>query len=220
MNIEPGWSLDAARVEVWSLVLDEADEDASLLGVLDAAEQEQAARMRAGAVRKHFIKARAALRCLLARYLGVLPSELALHLNAFGKPRLDGSALRFNLSHTRGLALYAMTCGREVGVDVEWIDAAVDWRPVAPTVFTPDEIAALASRSDFFTAWARKEALLKGLGTGFGAPEAPSSAEGWTVRDLDVGSDCKAALAVHGSAAFQIVQRSLDADLLFRLQQP
>lgn len=219
MNIEPGWVLDAARVEVWSLAFDE-DEDASLFAVLDVAEQAQAMRMRAGAVRHNFIKARTALRCLLARYLGILPSQVVLHLNAYGKPSLAGGALRFNLSHTRGLALYAITRDRELGVDVEWMDAAIDWQAVAPTVFTAGEIHQLANRSDFFTAWARKEALLKGLGTGFGTPDAPSSAEGWTIRDLEVGSDCKAALAVHGSAAFQIIQRPLDADLLFRLQQP
>ncbi len=219
MNIEPGWVLDAARVEVWSLALDE-HEDPSLLGVLDAAEQNQAARMRAGAVRSHFVKARAALRCLLARYLGILPSQVVLQLNAYGKPRLEAGTLRFNLSHTRSVALYAITCDREVGIDVEWMDAAVDWRAVAPTVFTAPEIERLVNRADFFTAWTRKEALLKGLGTGFGTPCAPSSAQGWTIRDLDVGSDCKAALAVHGSVALQIVQRPLGADLLFRLRQP
>ena len=227
MSPEPDWRLDAACVDVWSLSFDDAAVSAAA-SVLIAAELEQASRMRAGEVRDSFIKARAALRCLLARYLDISPLQVPLTWNQHGKPMLSAEAsLRFNLTHTRGLAMYAVAFEREVGIDAEWMDAAVDWRAVAPTVFSAHEVATLMrtpepqQRPAFFTAWTRKEALLKGMGTGFGTSEDPQDADAWTLLELGVGAEYKAALAVHGEGtSFQHVQRRLDADLLVRLQRP
>jgi 4'-phosphopantetheinyl transferase len=61
------------------------------------------------------------LRMILANYTGVQPSKLAFTHSRFGKPALDRNVynLRFSSSHSGELAVYAVSRGRVVGVDIE-----------------------------------------------------------------------------------------------------
>jgi 4'-phosphopantetheinyl transferase len=74
---------------------------------------------------RRYIVARGALRLILARYLAISPARVAFHYGLHGKPSLvspsPGGALEFNLSHTDDIALYAVTRGIPLGVDVEGI---------------------------------------------------------------------------------------------------
>ncbi|MDQ3919950.1 MAG: hypothetical protein M3348_15905 [Acidobacteriota bacterium] len=74
---------------------------------------------------ERFVAARAALRDALSRYVGVAPRPLCFSCDNYGKPSLRDEAgrarLRFNASHSNGLALYAVTPGRQVGVDLEFV---------------------------------------------------------------------------------------------------
>src|SRR5256885_2004639 len=65
--------------------------------------------------------ARAVLIRLLAAYLKIEPTAVSFEIGPHGKPALAAKAtdLLFNMSHTRGLALYAFARGSEVGIDVE-----------------------------------------------------------------------------------------------------
>ena len=67
--------------------------------------------------------ARAVLGMILGRYLQFEPHRVQLIYGPHGKPNLaerrGDEELRFNLSHSPKLALYALTRGREVGVDRE-----------------------------------------------------------------------------------------------------
>src|SRR5207248_9160821 len=73
--------------------------------------------------RNRFIVARALLRQLLAARLGVRPEAVELASGARGKPALAGrfatSDLRFNVSHCKDVAVYALSSAREGGVRVE-----------------------------------------------------------------------------------------------------
>src|ERR1700689_5130062 len=96
------------------------------LGMVPGArERERASRMRDVHRRELWIRSRGILRTLLARYLDADPLELRFALGAHGKPALetvrgdDRGDIRFNLSHSGTLALYAVSAGREVGIDVE-----------------------------------------------------------------------------------------------------
>src|SRR5438477_256189 len=72
-----------------------------------------------------FIIARGVLRILLGRYLDVAPTAVRFRYNPFGKPALaqdsGADALHFNVSHTDGVALYAVARRRRVGLDLERI---------------------------------------------------------------------------------------------------
>jgi 4'-phosphopantetheinyl transferase len=119
---------------------------------------------------------RAWLRRVLGGYLGRPAREVALTVDAHGKPRLCAArhpaGPRFSLSHCGDAALLAVSARAEVGVDVEAPLAEHAWPAVARRCCTPGEWDALrelpaAARSRAFAEiWTRKEALAKALGTG------------------------------------------------------
>jgi 4'-phosphopantetheinyl transferase len=125
-----------------------------------------------------------------------------------GKPYLaepSGLDLRFNLSHTDGLALVALARGREVGVDVEAARSGRRAQGIADRWFTEAEAEQIRTAADpdaaFYRLWARKEAYLKATAEGYRgglgsfealAPERP----GWEFHDVDAGAGYAAALAV------------------------
>ena len=145
-----------------------------------------------------------------------------------GKPELasDGgeTGLRFNVSHSHGLALYAITRHREIGVDVERIRPEVASETIAEHFFSPREVAVLRAlpatlqATAFFACWTRKEAYIKARGDGLSlpldqfavslAPGEPAAllytawdaqeAARWALHDLASGPGYRAAVAVTG----------------------
>jgi 4'-phosphopantetheinyl transferase len=109
------------------------------------------------------------------------------------------------------VALYATSWRMEVGVDVEAIRASTDIHGMAARFMSPAEQRALASlptvrrRQAFFQCWARKEAYLKGIGTGLNSPlhnldiwdatDRPATVSGWSVHQVDLGPGFAAAVA-------------------------
>ena len=83
-------------------------------------------------------------------------------------------SLQFNVSHTSGMALLAVTLQHAVGIDVEWTDRKVQDRDIAQRYFSARESAYLASQTpsertaQFFSFWTCKEAYLKMQGKGIG----------------------------------------------------
>src|SRR5947207_14856912 len=77
------------EVDVWRGELDVVSERVEdLRSVLATDERERAARFYFEKDRSAWIVARATLRLLLSRYIGVAPQDLAFHLNEYGKPSL------------------------------------------------------------------------------------------------------------------------------------
>jgi len=136
--------------------------------------------------------ARAAMRDILTRYTSA-PIELALHEK--GKPYLPSAPeLRFNLSHSHGIALVAVALDVEVGVDVEKLRPLPEFAAIAERFFPPNEPVP-ADEVDFFRVWTRIEAVLKGRGVGLlGAGDDPDG--DWTVLEIDAGDEYRAAVAV------------------------
>src|SRR5256714_15245064 len=89
--------------------------------LLSDGERERARRFAFDVDRSRFIVARALLRQLLAARLGVRPEAVELASGKRGKPALAGrfatSDLRFNVSHCKDVAVYALSSGREGGGD-------------------------------------------------------------------------------------------------------
>ena len=176
--------------------------------------------------RDYFIAARGVLRTILGRYLGVDPGQVHFRYNSYGKPSLDHppgeDALNFNLSHSAGLALYAFTCARRVGIDLEYMRADVDYEQLARRNFSLYEKAVFQAlppeqkRQAFFNCWTRKEAYVKARGEGLsialeqfdvslkpgeparllGSREDPGETAQWSLQELAPGSGYAAALAV------------------------
>lgn len=164
-----------AEFHVWRVPLTAAPETViRARDVLNDEERRRADRLIADAPRRRFTLARAGLRRILARYLVVEPHALRFDAGPHGKPYIAGADVRFNLSHSGDWALVALARNREVGIDIERIDASRATLAIAARFFSPHEQAALARATDpvaaFFRCWSRKEAVIKALGEGLACP--------------------------------------------------
>jgi 4'-phosphopantetheinyl transferase len=166
-------------IDIWTAPLSASAREFDRLSVLlSPDERARQARLLAGPVRDRFTVARATLRRLVGRYLGVDPAVIQFTYGARGKPALAGMAedLRFNLAHSEDLALYAFAARQEVGVDVERVREIPDMERIARRFFAPDEHAALEALPTrdrvraFYLAWTRKEAYVKAVGDGLQTP--------------------------------------------------
>ncbi len=226
----PNITLSDDEVHVWRASLEApASELQNLRKILADDEVRRADRFRFPKDRHHYTVARAVLRILLGRYLNLNPEEIRFEYNAYGKPDLDSTAgddaLKFNLSHSGKLVLYAFTRHREVGIDIEWILRRLDQTEgIAERYFSARENAALRplpehlKQEAFFNCWTRKEAYIKARGKGLSLPldqfdvtlrpgepaelletrDDPQHAARWTMQKLMPGPDYIAALVVEG----------------------
>jgi 4'-phosphopantetheinyl transferase len=205
------------EVHVWRAALDRpAAVVGALWASLDDDERDRAERLRRPPARDRFVVAHGLLRIILARYLAIAPAAVRFSYGVSGKPGLAGdTALRFNLSHSGPLALYAVASTRDVGIDVERIRSDVDAAALTRRFFTPREAAALAHLPAaarlpaFFTGWTRKEAVVKAGGEGLARSLAEvdvgdaTEVDGpdgrrWRLEDLTPAPGYAAALAVEG----------------------
>lgn len=179
-SLPSSFQLASDEVHSWCAGLDvPADTSARLYATLAPDERNRGARFRLERDRQRFIAARGVLRDLLGRYLQTHPGRIRFVYNAFGKPDLSpefGSRLKFNLSHSAGLALIATAADSNVGVDLECIRAQCDYAEIARRFFSTveiDQLHALPSHlyaEAFFNCWTKKEAYLKARGEGLSIP--------------------------------------------------
>jgi 4'-phosphopantetheinyl transferase len=148
------------------------NESPDLRSHLTEEEQARAMRFRLERVRDQFIAARGRLRGLLGSYLDLTPRSVPVMYADGGKPYLPADyGLHFNVSHTEGLAVYALSRAR-VGVDVERERTFPDAEALVSRFFSRRECAEFQSLAPecrsaaFLRAWTRKEAVLKAIGRG------------------------------------------------------
>ena len=223
--------LMSGEVHVWRASLEQPPRCLErLLGTFATDEKDRADRFHFDRDRHRFIAARGILRAILGGYLNMEPGELRFCYSDHGKPSLvreiAGDQLRFNVSHSHELALFAMAEGRDLGVDLEWIRPDVADEKIAERFFSAEEVDVLRRlpleiQSDaFFNCWTRKEAYIKAIGEGLsmplsrfvvslapGEPPALLSANGspnddevsrWSFRELFPGTGYKGAVVAEG----------------------
>jgi 4'-phosphopantetheinyl transferase len=204
----------------------DADELRACWAVLDEADRARADRFRFARDRRRFVVRRAKLRRLLAAHVGVGAADLRFEQNRFGKPRLSGGP-HFTLSYSGERMMMAVS-DVEVGCDVERIDPALDWSPLAASLFAGSERACLAAltetaaRTAFFHCWARKEAFVKALGLGLSHPLEAfavsvsidaallAGGNGWAIAAAEAGAGYAAAV-VAADDGRPLVIRSSDS---------
>lgn len=218
--------LERGEVQLWFARLDRTPARlARMRTILNPDEAARADRFLMDVHRNRFVAARALLRDLLAGYLAEPPGAIRFAYNEWGKPALArGFAapdVRFNLSHSQDLALYAFALEREVGVDLELIRGDFANERIAENFFSPAEVAALRAlprehqARGFFNCWTRKEAYVKARGQGlsidlksFDVSLAPDEearflrgegCAGWSLASLAPGSGWVAAVVAQGT---------------------
>jgi 4'-phosphopantetheinyl transferase len=223
-------ALGPGEVHVWRATL--AHPPARLdafLATLAPEERAQAARFRFPVHRDRFVAGRGIQREILGRYLGIPPAALRFRATSHGKPLLDPPPaafdLRFNVSNAGDVALYALSVGRELGVDVEAHRPMPDALAIAERFFSAPENAVFGAldagerEAAFFRCWTRKEAFVKAVGEGLSMPldcfdvafapgeEArilhtrgdPAHAGRWSMRAVEPGDGFSGALVVEGT---------------------
>jgi 4'-phosphopantetheinyl transferase len=176
-----GGELGAGEAHVWRASLNQnAKIIANLAALLSEDEYKRAMRYRRPVDRDRFIAGRGILRKIISAYLALAPGELRFTYNEYGRPTVSDDqnnvALNFNLSHSAELALYAITRGRVVGIDIEYIREDFATLEIAEQFFSTNEVAALKSLPTdqrtigFFNCWSRKEAFIKAKGMGVSYP--------------------------------------------------
>src|SRR3989442_1734328 len=172
-DVNPGMSGEFIEIVVTRLDVG-PDAVRAAAELLPDGERQRATRFAFDRDRCRFVVARSRLRQLLGERLEVGPDGLELAYGVRGKPGLAGrfadSDLRFNLSHCDDVAVYALSHGREVGIDVEAVRVVPDADAIAACMFSRAEnevYRALDARDKpvgFFNCWTRKEAFIKALG--------------------------------------------------------
>lgn len=171
------FQLPKGEVHVWSVPY-EGIEEATLKrfreifpeGLLKRGE-----RLKFADHRKAFWASQGALRFLLAAYLQKDPSSVQIERHPKGKPFSgDDPSLRFNMSDTGGLAIYAFARDSELGVDVEAIRPLKDLEGMIRKNFNLSEREFIGNGKDkldrFFRFWTFKESYLKAIGEGMRLP--------------------------------------------------
>lgn len=235
-NVDETWlpppqalSLSEQEIHVWRAPLQlKPKRIEALRCTLTRDELARAGRFHFPIHRTGFIAARGVLRAILSRYVGVEPGQLRFSYNAWGKPALDHpfgeSGIHFSVSHSVGLALFALRRGKLVGVDLEQVCPHFEWKPIAERYFSVEENAALDALPvdhrphAFFLSWTQKEAFLKARGEGLSFPldqvetplwtgvptgirnkqDDPESSLDWSVQALHPAPDYLASIVAEG----------------------
>ncbi|MBT4097330.1 MAG: 4'-phosphopantetheinyl transferase superfamily protein [Gemmatimonadetes bacterium] len=212
-------------VHLWRVDLDTCEAaEKRCRSVLAADEHARADRFRASRQSRRFAVTRGTLRHILSGYLHTTPKQLRFAYGTHGKPYLESpqADVRFNVSHSGGVALMAFARVRDLGVDVERTMRDVGWEQVAERFFADSELDQLRAlpgdqrRSGFFRCWTSKEAYMKATGRGITLglgnfivrvdPALPaellSTAEGgagdWWLTQVEPGAGMAGALCVAG----------------------
>jgi 4'-phosphopantetheinyl transferase len=229
--------MQSEQVALWWIEVDvpESATMAAWATALDEDERARAGRLRIVADRHSYVAGHALVRALLGT-LGNRPAHHWRFMHGpFGKPEVDPALdrdLRFNLSHTRGLAVAACCRGHAVGVDAEAATDRQGMLGIADDLFASDEVRWLGrlpqpERLDaFLRLWTLKEAWAKATGDGLRTELASVrfTLDPLTVQFRNAGDERSwhfsemrptprhvVAVAVHGAAAnrLRIVPRAV-----------
>jgi 4'-phosphopantetheinyl transferase len=212
------------EVHLWCVAVPpNSQQSIDRLGLLESflspQEKIRRAKYRFAHLQQRYLVAHGVLRELLGKYLSINPQSIVLSKNQFGKLYGENvGAIKFNLSHSRDLVLFAFTLKREIGVDIEYVRKNFAFAKIAKRFFSPQEANDLLAlprsqqRRAFFNCWVRKEAFLKALGVGL-SHELDKFSVGMV--DFDRGEDkVRVALQSHGydTSAWMLYGLKFDLD--------
>lgn len=181
MTERPRLAADEARLHY---VLQNRVDDPALAQacrrLLSPEEESRLARLAFEERRREYLAARAVCRSVLSLYADVRPERWRFIENEHGRPEIvpiEGApALRFSLTHTRGLIACLVTAGPDAGVDAEDEARTAETAEIAKKFFSSSEardlesLPAVSRRRRFFEYWTLKEAYVKARGLGLSLP--------------------------------------------------
>ncbi len=221
--------LDVGFIDVWLTRIDLSDEEIKkYVETLSEDEKVRAAKFSVPYKYDEYVVSRGLLRKALSHVLKQDPLDFQFEYTESNKPYLSqkniNGSIAFNLSHSHGRALIAISVDRNMGIDIEKIRPEVEYEKLAGRFFSEAEYAALmllpsAERiKAFFATWTRKEAFVKAVGKGiaFGLSEFdvnvdahaqplmlatrwnPADVSTWLMTNIDVEDNYCACIATDG----------------------
>jgi 4'-phosphopantetheinyl transferase len=175
---------DPRVVCVWHATVDQFvarnhDARARALAILRPAEHERYARFRHDADRQMFLIGRVMARAIVGQALGMAPHDWPWREGRRGRPEIDlaDCPVSFNLAHSAGLVVCALSRLGPVGVDVEHRFRTPLERTLVARCCAMDEAADVDAHGDgwrdhFLKYWTLKESYLKAVGLGISVPLA------------------------------------------------
>ncbi len=169
---------DPRVVCVWHATVDEfgarnQDARTRALAVLRPAERERYIRFRHDADRQMFLIGRVMARAIVGNALGIAPHDWPWREGLRGRPEVDQAdcPVSFNLAHSAGLVVCALSRLGPVGVDVEHRFRTPLERALVDRCCADDEAADVDAHGDnwpdhFLKYWTLKESYLKAVGLG------------------------------------------------------
>jgi len=220
--------LNSFEAHVWEFpIIGSDDLFASCRNLLAEDERQRASRFHFEKDSRRFTIARGIVRSILGAYVPLPARDIRFLCAHHGKPAIANAAtdLRFNVSHSRDMALLGVAHGREIGVDIEAIRPEVETDKLAERFFSVQERDTIRSLpperrvAAFFRCWTSKEAFLKAQGVGLSRslgsfdvevdPEKPAcllatrpdalEAGAWRLHEIPTDSGYAAAAAVEGT---------------------
>jgi 4'-phosphopantetheinyl transferase len=177
------------EVHVWQAACDDtAEVFQTFLRILSPDELMRVRRLAMREDRRRFVVARGLLRTLVAAATGSDAFALRFTTGPHGKPGFVGPVF-FNVAHSGGQVLVALSREHPVGVDVECVRDDIARPELAGAFCTIDEQDLVERLGDpaFFALWTLKEAWCKMTGEGLGAPLSATRIAR-CAADLEVGA--------------------------------
>jgi 4'-phosphopantetheinyl transferase len=135
------YKIERGTVHVWkSLFKSDSLLSREFAGCLSKEEFEKARRFVSRSDQDRYVFSHGLLRTILGGYLCCDPRQLNFNTNQYGKPFLNTPfrdvEIRFNLSHSLDMTLIAVSCGAEVGIDIEYMREIEDARDIVNQSFS------------------------------------------------------------------------------------
>jgi 4'-phosphopantetheinyl transferase len=174
-------ALSSGEIHIWGADLGEPGMSmAQYYRLLSQDERKRAERYHFDKDRHRFILRRGILRKILGTYTNTPPERLSFGYSQRGKPELVDRAgmdeIKFNLSFSNRLAVFAFARDLEVGIDIENVRCVPEMGDMSFRFFSAFENRALQvlpetrKKYAFFSLWTCKEAFVKATGDGMSFP--------------------------------------------------
>ena len=206
------YPLKTGEVHLWWVCLSKELEHLDhFQRILSDEEREKAGSFYFRRDRERFTMRRGILRVLLGGYLQNEPGDLRFAYQRSGKPRMEtltgDPPLYFNLSHSHGFAVYALSSSHEVGIDLESTETGISIEEFAETFLTQREIREVfrcpsnRRKEVLLQYWTFREATFKARGLGNSVAsksfEVSLRRNRPTVRMKTGNPDARASLSLH-----------------------
>jgi len=208
--------LERGTVHVWHLPYDSVSLTGEFVNPDYLSEEERncASKFKFDKDRNLYLLSHCALRLVLSVYIDCSPAGILIERSCLGKPLLSSrqnqNDIRFNMSHSGRFIAIAIAKSKEVGIDIECIKDIPEAAGIVYALFDEEEALVLERTpltrqgEVFLSLWTRKEAYLKATGAGLFAMKRSlvdrmQNVQRYTITELELDKDYKAALAVEGN---------------------